>query len=349
MEQDKYDRMFLQQVVKQVEKAVIGRRKIIAQLIKAMLSGGHVLLEDVPGLGKTLLVRAMAKAMDGDFKRIQFTSDLMPTDITGLHIWDRSLSEFTFRKGPLFAHIVLADEINRASPKTQSALLEAMEERRVTEGGQTFELPEPFFLLATQNPEDHHGTHTLPEAQMDRFLFRIHLGYPSCEDEAEMLRRSWGTGDSQELLKQIRPVLAREEWMEMRRRTANVYVDPVIFRYVSELSAAARKHPRIERGPSPRASLALIRASQAEAFWQGREYVLPDDVLYMLKEVWGHRIVLQPDARDVTVAEMVVDLQRMVDVPGRPDLPDLSSVVEKAKTSRKPKSQMKRYGFGMVK
>lgn len=348
MEQREIDGVMLQQVVKQVEKAVIGRRPLIEQLIKAMLSGGHVLLEDVPGLGKTLLVRAIAKAMDGDFKRIQFTSDLMPADITGLHIWDRARSEFSFRKGPLFAHIVLADEINRALPKTQSALLEAMEEQQVTEGGQTFALPEPFFLLATQNPVGHSGTYSLPEAQLDRFLFRLQLGYPSCEDEAEMLKRSWGTTHSRDMIEQIRPVIAREEWLDLRRRTANLYVDPVVFHYISELSAVARKHPSVERGPSPRASLALVRAAQAEAMWQGRDYVLPDDVIHMLKSVWSHRMILKLDNRtnEVTADHILDDLHRMVNVPGRPDIPDLKPVVDTMKNSKPVKT---RYGFGMVK
>ncbi|WP_010272678.1 AAA family ATPase [Paenibacillus senegalensis] len=306
----------LQQMIESMEQAVIGKRDAIELLMIAVICGGHVLMEDVPGVGKTTLVRALAKTIDCRFKRLQFTPDLLPADITGVSILNRQTNEFEFREGPLFSNIVLADELNRASPKTQSALLEAMEEKHVSVDGITFPLPVPFLLLATQNPIEYEGTYPLPEAQLDRFLIRIRLGYPSAAHEAEML----GRNPDRHPLDRVRPVIEREQLKELQRRVRSVHVDESVKQYIVELVSATRHHQWIALGASPRASLALMHASQARALLMGRGYVLPDDVKQTLSPVVAHRLRLTAEARiNRQHAEGLLNqIVNQVHIPGLP-------------------------------
>lgn len=306
----------IERILYQVEKVIVGKRRAAAQVLTAMLCGGHALLEDVPGTGKTMLVKTLARTVDLSFKRIQFTPDLLPSDITGVSVYDRRRGCFEFRPGPLFAGVVLADELNRTSPKTQAALLEAMEEGRVSVDGETHPLPEPFILLATQNPIDHEGTYRLPEAQLDRFLLRVCIGYPEREHEAQMLAND-GVGPAPE---ELRPVLLREEFLELRRQVRRVYVDDSLKMYLVDLTAATRRHPDLALGASPRATIALMRAAQAVAYQNGRTYVVPDDIKEMLEPVLAHRLLLTAEAElaGKTAAQIVAETVRRVEVPGAP-------------------------------
>lgn len=297
----------------EIEKVIAGKRGVIELIAIACLAEGHVLLEDVPGVGKTTLVQALASSLGCGFKRIQFTPDLLPSDITGCTILEPQTMEPVFRPGPLMANIVLADEVNRASPKTQSALLEAMEEGKVTADGVTYALPRPFFLLATQNPLRHEGTYPLPEAQMDRFMFRLGLGYPAPEQEVGMLERV-RLGHP---LERVEPVFTAETLLKMQQRVRGVHVDAAIKHYIVRLADATRRHPEVELGASPRASIALMRAAQARAWMDGRTFVIPDDVKTLAARVFGHRIVLKPEAgllRD-DVTALLEELIRSVPVP----------------------------------
>ena len=259
----------------------------------ALLAGGHVLLEDVPGVGKTVMVKALAKSIGASFKRIQFTPDLLPSDVTGVSIFNPKEQEFIFRPGPIMGHIILADEINRTSPKTQSALLEGMEEASVTVDGETRQLGKPFFVMATQNPIEHEGTYPLPEAQLDRFLFKMKMGYPNAVEELELLRRV--QYDSP--LEDLQPVLSLEELLQLQTEVKKVLVDDTIKAYIIELANRTRNNDWIYLGVSPRASIALMKASQAYAFLNGRDYVLPDDVQYLVPFVFAHRLILKSEAR----------------------------------------------------
>ena len=259
----------------------------------ALLAGGHVLLEDVPGVGKTVMVKALAKSIGASFKRIQFTPDLLPSDVTGVSIFNPKEQEFIFRPGPIMGHIILADEINRTSPKTQSALLEGMEEANVTVDGETRQLGKPFFVMATQNPIEHEGTYPLPEAQLDRFLFKMKMGYPNAVEELELLRRV--QYDSP--LEDLQPVLSLEELLQLQTEVKKVLVDDTIKAYIIELANRTRNNDWIYLGVSPRASIALMKASQAYAFLNGRDYVLPDDVQYLVPFVFAHRLILKSEAR----------------------------------------------------
>jgi MoxR-like ATPase len=308
-------------VIAQVERVLVGKHDSIETVLIALLARGHALLEDIPGVGKTTLAKALARAIGGNFKRIQFTPDLLPGDVTGLTIYNQKASEFNFVPGPIFANIVLADEINRATPKTQSALLEAMEEAQVTVEGTTRSLPQPFFVLATQNPIEYRGTFPLPEAQMDRFLLRVSMGYPDATQEVEMLQRhaeadqrqhahahkgavehdnnnSIHTDDNPQgtLLERVETALTLEEAFALQNARARVFMSPAAREYIVAVIHATRRHPQIALGASPRGSLLLQRASQAVALLAGREFVTPDDVKRMAPSVLGHRIIMRGDA-----------------------------------------------------
>jgi len=274
-------------LVDQVEKVIVGKRSVIEEVTVAILCEGHVLLEDVPGIGKTMLARAFAAALGGEFGRIQFTPDLLPTDITGSLVFDPRSAEFTYRQGPIVTNVLLADEINRAGPRTQSALLEAMEERQVTVERERIELPRPFFVLATQNPVELEGTFPLPEAQLDRFLMRTSIGYPELDDERSMLRRF----RSDAPLTSIRAATHPAELLEMIAEVRQVHIGVAVEDYLLDLVRRTRNHEGIEIGASPRAALALARAAQAKAALHGRGYVIPDDVREMAPAVLSHRVI----------------------------------------------------------
>jgi MoxR-like ATPase len=283
----------VQKIVTNMEKVIIGKRPQITLTLAAYLCEGHVLLEDVPGVAKTMLARALAKSVGCTFKRIQCTPDLLPTDVTGVSVFNQKTAEFEFRPGPVFAQTLLADEINRATPRTQSALLEAMAERRVTVDGQGYTLKPPFLVIATQNPIDHEGTFPLPEAQLDRFLIRLALGYPSIDEESKMLQRLQRSHPIDE----IGAVVSAADVLAGQEAVREIFVDDKVRRYILELVNATREHGDVQLGGSPRASIALFRTAQALAAIAGRNFVLPDDVKRMVLPVLGHRMILRPEAR----------------------------------------------------
>jgi MoxR-like ATPase len=303
------------QVLAEVGKAVVGKRQVLEKIMAAFLTpGGHVLLEDYPGLAKTLIANSFAQALGMNFKRVQFTPDLLPGDITGGYIYDRTENTFFLRKGPLFANVILADEINRASPKTQSALLEAMQEFQVTIEGETMQLPDPFIVIATQNPIEYEGTFPLPEAQLDRFMMKLPLGYPTTDEETNILRSRRERRRDQIHLD---PVTDAAALLEMREAIEDVYVDPDVERYIVELTAKTRVHRQVIVGSSPRGGLALLKLARTSAAMQGRSYVLPDDVKKFAQSVLSHRLILEPDLWNVQRAadDVVEDILRMVPVP----------------------------------
>ena len=277
-------------IVGNVERAVAGKREGVFLAVEALLAGGHVLIEDVPGVGKTLLAKALARSIGGDFRRIQFTPDLLPADVTGLNVYNQGEGTFEFWAGPVFANVVLADEINRASPKTQSALLEAMEEGSVTVDGVTRRLPELFGVIGTQNPVEHEGTYPLPHAELDRFMIKMSLGYPNGEAEVDMLRLS------ADPVADLRPVVSANEFLQMRRIAEEVYASEAVLRYVVSVTYATREHEAVYLGASPRASRMLLRAAKAHAAVQGRSYCIPDDVKALAPHVLSHRIIASPGA-----------------------------------------------------
>ena len=280
----------VERIVDNVERAVAGKREGISLAVTALLAGGHVLIEDVPGVGKTLLAKSLARSVAGDFRRIQFTPDLLPADITGTNVYNQGDGAFEFWAGPVFANVVLADEINRASPKTQSALLEAMEEGSVTVDGVTRRLPEPFGVIGTQNPVEHEGTYPLPHAELDRFMIKMSLGYPNGEAEVGMLRLS------ADPVADLRPVVSANEFLQMRRIAEEVYASEALLRYVVSVTNATRKHEAVYLGASPRASRMLLGAAKAHAAVQGRSYCIPDDVKALAPHVLSHRIIASPGA-----------------------------------------------------
>jgi MoxR-like ATPase len=275
-----------------IEQVIIGKRKVVELAVTCLLCNGHLLVEDIPGVGKTTLAKSLARSTGCVFKRVQFTPDLLPSDITGTAIFNQQNSQFEFREGPVFANIVLADEINRATPKTQSSLLECMEERQVTVDGITYELPEPFFVIATENNIESHGTFPLPEAQLDRFLMRLSMGYPFRAEESRMLAQQ--TRDRP--LDSVGVVLSRDEILKLQQEVRNVYVDGTLRDYIVDIVTATRVHPQVIVGASPRGSLALLHASQAYAAINKRTYVLPDDVKKLAQPVLAHRLILRSEA-----------------------------------------------------
>jgi len=302
-------------VINEVERAVVGKELVLKKIMAAILSsGGHILLEDYPGLAKTLIANSFATALGLSFKRIQFTPDLLPGDITGGYIYDRSINQFQLRKGPLFANIILADEINRASPRTQSAMLEAMQEYQVTLEGDTLKLPEPFIVLATQNPIEYEGTFPLPEAQLDRFIMKLSIGYPSAQDELEILRnRRQRRRDEFNL----HAVTNAAELLEIRQAVEEVHLDADIEQYIVNLTSQTRLHRKVVVGASPRATLALLKLTRAWAAMHGRKYVLPDDVKLFARPVLIHRLILEPDLWTERQAgeDVIADVLRGVPVP----------------------------------
>ena len=300
-------------VIDEVEKAVVGKRAALEAIMAAILCpGGHILVEDYPGLAKTLVANSFATALGMSFKRIQFTPDLLPGDITGGYVFDRARSEFVLRQGPIFANIVLADEINRASPKTQSALLEAMQEFQVTLDGGTIRLPEPFVVMATQNPIEYEGTFPLPEAQLDRFLMKLSLGYPAREEEVQILRQR---RERKSDAFQLEAVTDAQGLLPMRQAVEEVYVDEDIEGYIVDLVAETRQHRQVVVGASPRGALALLKLPRAWAAMQGRTFVLPDDVKRFAQPALGHRLILEPDLWTVRRAASGVIDQVLASVP----------------------------------
>jgi MoxR-like ATPase len=305
---------FSNQILDEIEKAVIGKRRPLEIILTAILSGGHILIEDFPGLGKTLIAKSIATTLGLDFKRIQFTPDLLPTDITGGYIYDRSKSEFMLRRGPIFANIVLADEINRASPKTQSALLEAMQEGQVTLEGETAMLPNPFVVMGTQNPIEYEGTFPLPEAQLDRFIVKVEIGYPTRAEEIEILDRRHIRQEDQVNLAQI---TTPDQLLALQKVIEKVHVSPDIERYIVSLVHETRTYKEIAVGASPRGSLALLKLTRSWAAMQGRDHVLPDDVKKFATPALVHRLILKPDLwlEPKAANKIILDLLGSVPVP----------------------------------
>jgi MoxR-like ATPase len=303
-----------ERIIDNVNRVIIGKRAEIRLTVIGLLCQGHVLLEDVPGVGKTVLAKALAKSIGSSFSRIQFTPDMLPSDVTGVSVFNQQTREFEFRAGPIFAQIVLTDEINRATPKTQAALLEAMEERQVTVDGITYPLEQPFLVLATQNPIEYEGTFPLPEAQLDRFILRLRLGYPNPQEEIAML-------DSQQFkhpLNDLQQIVSVEELIGAQKAVRNVYVNDDMKRYIVDLVTATRNQPDIYLGASPRGALALYRSAQARAAVAGREHVIPDDVKALAEPALAHRVIVGPTARirDVTARSIIQNLLNVVPVPG---------------------------------
>ena len=306
--------LLAERVIENVEKVIFGKHEVVQLTLTALLSDGHLLIEDVPGVGKTMLARSLAASIGCHFGRIQFTPDMLPSDVTGVSIYNQKTQEFEFRPGPLMAQIVLTDEINRATPKTQSALLEAMAERQITVDGVTHPLERPFLVMATQNPIEYEGTFPLPEAQLDRFLMRISLGYPDPEQEIDIM-------DAQQYhhpIEDLDQVIDAEELLWAQHQIRDMYIDPLIKEYIVNLVNATRQHPDIYLGASPRGSLALYRTCQVRAVIQGRDYVIPDDVKALAEVTLAHRLIVSPSARikDVDPRTVVAEILDTLPVPG---------------------------------
>lgn len=301
-------------IIEEMNRAIVGKTDVLYKMMAAFLSGGHVLLEDYPGLAKTLIANSFANILGMSFRRIQFTPDLLPGDITGGYVYDKERNQFALRKGPIFAHFVLADEINRASPRTQSALLEAMQERQVTIEGDTMKLPEPFIVIATQNPIEYEGTFPLPEAQLDRFLIKLSIGYPSPEEEKKIVQRRRERKQEEQVLEVVGGV---DDLLAMQRQVEDVFVDEDIEQYLVDLTTKTRNHPQVAVGASPRGTLTLLKMSRAWAAIQGRTFVLPDDVKIFVKPALNHRLILRPDLWSVPHAadRILTEILQSVPVP----------------------------------
>lgn len=307
-------KLIAERIIENVERVIVGKRKEIELAVTVLMCGGHLLIVDVPGVGKTMLARALARSTGLTFRRIQFTPDLLPSDITGVSIYNQKTGDFEFRPGPIMAQVVLADEVNRATPKTQSALLEAMEERQVTVDGVTHRMPQPFMVIATQNPIEYEGTFPLPEAQLDRFMAQVHLGYPSPTDEVLVL-------DAQQIRHQVdslEQVTNATEILQLQSAVKEIYVDPLIKQYIVALANATRQHEAVYLGASPRGSLSLFRTAQARALLAGRDFVTPDDVKALAHATLAHRVIVSPGARvkGTTADEVVTACLNRVPVPG---------------------------------
>ena len=305
---------FANRVIGNIEKVIVGKRDTVELAVIALLCQGHLLIEDVPGVGKTMLARSLARSLGCSFSRIPFTPDMLPSDVTGVSIFNQVKREFEFRPGPVMAQVVLADEINRATPKTQAALLEAMEEQTVTVDGVTRQLPKPFLVLATQNPIEYEGTFPLPEAQVDRFLMRIRLGYPLPADEVHILERQ----QFRHPFEALSQVVSAEDLVTAQETIKYIYAAPALKRYIVEIANQTREHPEVYLGASPRGSLALYRTAQAMAALDGREYILPDDLKALAVPTLAHRVILGPGARlrDLTTSQIVEEFRHNAPVPG---------------------------------
>jgi MoxR-like ATPase len=305
-----------QKIIDNVEEVIIGKHEEVQLALVALLCQGHILIDDVPGVGKTMLAKSIARSLGCTFKRIQFTPDMLPSDVTGVSVYDQSTGQFEFRPGPVMAHVVLTDEINRATPKTQSALLEAMEERQVTVDGVTHQLAKPFMVLATQNPIEYEGTFPLPEAQLDRFLMRMSLGYPSPADEILILEAQQHVHP----IETIEQVVDSPELVDVQEQVKEVYVHDAIKEYIVALVGATRKHGDVYLGASPRGSLTLYKTGQARAALQGRDYVIPDDVKALAQVTLAHRLIVNPSARikEVDPRTVIKEILQAVEAPGAP-------------------------------
>lgn len=298
----------IEQLKANLARTIVGKADAIRLVLVALLAGGHALLEDVPGVGKTLLAKSLARSFDGRFGRIQCTPDLLPTDITGTNIWNQGTREFEFLPGPVFANILLADEINRATPRTQSALLEVMEERQVTVDGVSRRVPNPFFVIATQNPVEYQGTFPLPEAQMDRFILSLSLGYPTEQEELQMLQRH----QDGMMVDELKPCISADQVLELRRLCNQIKVEPSLQQYIINLVRSSRESEEVSLGVSPRGTVALQKTAQALAFLEGRDYALPDDVKYLAPHVLAHRLIPMGGRRSKAIVEQLL---RSVSIP----------------------------------
>ena len=310
----KKTQIIIRTIIQNVEKVIIGKRHVVELAVISLISRGHLLIEDVPGVGKTMLARSLALSIGSSFGRIQFTPDMLPSDVTGVSVYNQATHNFDFRPGPIMSEIVLADEINRATPKTQSALLEAMQERQVTVDGVTRPLPQLFMVIATQNPIEYEGTFRLPEAQLDRFLMRIKLDYPDLDDEIDVLKNQ----QLRHPINDLKAVVPAAEIIQAQDIIRRVHVEELVYRYIVELVRKTRQHDDTYLGASPRGSLGLLRASQARAIMLGRDYIIPDDVKALVEPVLGHRIILAPGAhlRDLNESKIMQELLDQVVVPG---------------------------------
>lgn len=303
----------LNRIIENVEKVIVGKRDVITKVLTALISNGHVLIEDVPGVGKTRLIAALAKSVDCSFRRIQFTADVLPSDVTGFSVYNQKTGEFEFKPGAIMSQLVLADEINRTSPKTQAALLEAMEEAHVTVDGVTYEMEKPFMVLATQNPIEFLGTFQLPEAQLDRFFMKISVGYPDKDDESAVLNMH----QMRDPFLDLESVATAEDIIKIQQEVKKVFVHDTLNDYIVSIVSATRNHPSIMLGASPRASISLYRAAQATAYIAGRDYVVPDDIQKMVVPVVAHRIVLGQEMRfnNTTAEDLVAEILKTIPVP----------------------------------
>ncbi|MBQ2388800.1 MAG: MoxR family ATPase [Clostridia bacterium] len=303
----------LKKIIKNVENVIVGKRDAIELVITALISNGHILLEDVPGVGKTRLIAAVARSIDGSFKRIQFTADVLPSDVTGFSVYNQKSGEFEFKNGAIMSQFVLADEINRTSPKTQAALLEAMEEKQVSVDGVTYKMPQPFMVMATQNPIEFMGTFPLPEAQLDRFLIKISVGYPDAESERNVLSMH----QMDDPFESLQAVATPEDIINIQNEVKKVFVHENLEKYIVSIVSATRNHPSVRLGASPRASLALYRTAQATAYINGRDFVIPDDIQKMVIPVMAHRIILSQETKfsNTTADDVLNEIKKSVPVP----------------------------------